>query len=45
MKYIIKSKDATKLRETILSCVKKKKDAKEMEIHSWAISIPQGKDE
>lgn len=37
MRYILKTEDAAKLRNTILSCVKEKIDPKEKDIRSWNV--------
>lgn len=38
MKYIIKTADAKGLRDTIISCVEKKKDLKDKDIRSWDVA-------
>lgn len=44
MKYSIKTDDAIKLKETILSCVEKKKDLKKKDIHTWDVTTANKKE-
>lgn len=45
MQYIIKMEDATKLRNTIFTGIKGKKDPSGKEIRSWDVTTPKDSDE